>query len=71
VINPFVWENPLQRAGIGRGLSSVEVMRQATAKYSRLVREMAVKESPMAEVSALCRGFSHTKGFITGILSLT
>ena len=33
-INPFVWENPLQRAGIGRGLSSSEVMRQATAKYS-------------------------------------
>ena len=51
VINPFVWENPLQRAGIGRGLSSAEVMRQATAKYSRLVREMAVKESPVAEVS--------------------
>ena len=51
VIHPFEWENPLQRAGIGRGLSSVEVMRQATAKYSRLVREMAVKESPVAEVS--------------------
>ena len=49
-INPFVWENPLQRAGIGRGPSSAEVMRQATAKYSRLVREMAVKESPVAEV---------------------
>ena len=38
--------------GIGRGLSSAEVMRQATARYSRrLVREMVVKESPVAEVS--------------------
>ena len=49
VIHPFVWENPLQRAGIGRGLSSAEVMRQATASYSRLVREMAVKKSPVTE----------------------
>ena len=29
-----VWENPLQMSGIGRGLSSAEVMRQATASYS-------------------------------------
>ena len=44
-----VWENPLQMSGIGRGLSSAEVMRQATASYSRLVREMAAKESPVTE----------------------
>jgi hypothetical protein len=28
-------------------------MRQATASYSRLVREMAVKESPVTEVSVM------------------
>jgi hypothetical protein len=44
-----VWENPLQMSGIGRGLSSAEVMRQATASYSRLVREMAAKESHVTE----------------------
>jgi hypothetical protein len=52
-MNPYVWENPLQRAGIGRGLSSAEVMRQATASYSGLVREMAVKESPVTDVSVM------------------
>ena len=44
-----VWENPLQMSGIGRELSSAEVMRQATASYYRLVREMAAKESPVTE----------------------
>jgi hypothetical protein len=53
VINPYVWENPLQRVGIGRGLSSAEVMRQATASYSRLIWEMAAKESPVTEVSVM------------------
>ena len=47
--------DPLQLSGIGRGLSSAEVMRQATASYSRLVREEAVREFPVTEheVSAM------------------
>ena len=53
IMRPCVWENPLQTAGIGRGLSWAEVMRQATANYSRLVREMVVKESPVTEVSVM------------------
>jgi hypothetical protein len=53
IVNPYAWENPLQGAGIGRGLSSAEVMRQATASYSRLVREMAVKKSPETEASVM------------------
>ena len=44
-----MWENPLQMSGIGRGLSSAEVVRQATASYSRLVREVAARESPVTE----------------------
>jgi hypothetical protein len=45
----------LQLSGIGRRLSSAEVMRQATASYSRLVREEAVREFPVTEheVSAM------------------
>ena len=40
-----VWESPFDQAGVGRGgrrVSSSEVMRHATASYSRLVREEAV-----------------------------
>ena len=50
-----MWENPLQMSGIGRGLSSAEVVRQATSSYSRLVREVAARESPVTEskVSAM------------------
>ena len=46
---------PLQLSGIGRRLSSAEVMRQAIASYSRLVREEAVREFPVTEheVSAM------------------
>jgi len=47
--NPFMrssgWENPFNQTGIGRGgrgVSSSEIMRHATASYSRLVREEAV-----------------------------
>jgi len=48
---PFVWDNHLELAGIGSGarVSSAEVMRRATANYSRLVREEAVREPPVAE----------------------
>ena len=45
----FVWENPLQMSGIGRGLSSAEVMRHATSSYSRLVRRVAARESSVTE----------------------
>ena len=50
-----MWENPLQLSCIGRGLSSADVMRQATASDFRLVREEAVRESPVTdhEVSAM------------------
>jgi hypothetical protein len=42
-------------SGIGRGLSSAEVMRHATSSYSRLVREVAARESSVTEskVSAM------------------
>ena len=45
----YIWENPLELAGIGRGLSSAEVMRQATVSYFRLLREEAVREPPVTE----------------------
>ena len=50
---PLVWDNPLELAEIGRGarVSSAEVMRQATVSYSRLVREEAVREPPVTDVS--------------------
>ena len=42
-------------SGIGRGLSSAEVMRHATSSYSRLIREVAARESSVTEskVSAM------------------
>ena len=45
----YIWENPLELAGIGRGLSSAEVMGQATVNYFRLLREEAVREPPVTE----------------------
>jgi hypothetical protein len=42
-------------SGIGRGLSSAEVMRHATSSYSRLIGEVAARESSVTEskVSAM------------------
>jgi len=58
---PLVWDNPFELAGIGRGVrvSSAEVMRQATASYSRLVREEAVRELPVTEVSVVATNDSR------------
>ena len=44
------WGNPLKMDGIGREVSSPDVLRHVTATCSSLVREEAVRESPVTDV---------------------